>query len=149
MFKLNWKPPTSRPHCYFRSDADKSASRIALHARVSPEIKALASTSSSPYPKSLTVVNHSSLLQTHDAFLRIRTLEDTQDQSAKKARNEVEMGQSVLDAALPTRAPCTTKQTEGASGSLHTPPVRPNQASATSPPWIDIEQLHIPRGSQT
>ncbi len=92
------------PTLYFRSDADESASRMALHAKVSPEINALASTNVQALIKELE--RSESLiaaLQTHDAFLKIRTLEDTQDQAAKKARNEVETDQSVLTAAMEAR----------------------------------------------
>jgi oligoendopeptidase F len=92
------------PTLYFRSEADELASRMALHAEVSHEINALALTNPQALIKELD--RSESLiaaLQTHDAFLKIRTLEDTQDQSAKKARNEVETDQSVLEAAMNAR----------------------------------------------
>ena len=92
------------PTLYFRSEADESASRAALHAKVSSEIEALASSTLHSLPEELDRCE--SLIdafQTHDAFLKVRTLEDTEDQSAKKARNEVETDQSVLKAAMDSR----------------------------------------------
>ena len=92
------------PTLYFRSDADESASRTALHAKVSPELMALTSTTVQSLPKELDRCESLiAALETHDAFLKIRTLEDTQDQPAKKARNEVETDQSVLKAAMDSR----------------------------------------------
>ena len=92
------------PTLYFRSDADESASRTELNSKVSPEIKALASTTLQSLPKELDRCESLiAALETHDAFLKIQTLEDTQDQPAKKARNEVETDQSVLKAAIDSR----------------------------------------------
>ena len=92
------------PTLYFRSDADESASRAALHAKVSPATEALASATLQSLPTKLDRCESLiAALQTHDAFLKIRTLEDTQDQPAKKARNEVETDQSVLEAAMDSR----------------------------------------------
>ena len=92
------------PTLYFRSDADESASRTELNSKVSPEIKALASTTLQALAKELDRCESLiAALETHDAFLKIRTLEDTQDQPAKKARNEVETDQSVLKAAMDSR----------------------------------------------
>lgn len=92
------------PTLYFHSDVDESASRTALHAKVSPEIEALSATTLQSLPQELDRCESLiAALQTHDAFLKIRTLEDNQDQPAKKARNEVETDQSVLEAAMDTR----------------------------------------------
>ena len=92
------------PTLYFHSDADESASRAALHTKVSPEIEALTATTLQSLPQELDRCESLiAALQTHDAFLKIRTLEDTQDQPAKKARNEVQTDQSVLEAAMNTR----------------------------------------------
>ena len=89
---------------YFRSEADEFSSRAALHMSVSPEIKALKSASIKALP---TELDRSEALiaslQTHAAFLKVRTLEDTQDQAARKARDEVSTDQSVLEAAMDTR----------------------------------------------
>ena len=92
------------PTLYFHSDADESASRTALHAKVSPEVEALSATTLQSLPQELDRCESLiAALQTHDAFLKIRTLEDNQDQPAKKARNEVETDQTVLEAAMDTR----------------------------------------------
>lgn len=92
------------PTLYFRSDADESSSRAALHGKVSPEMRALASATFQTLPNELDRCESLiAALQTHDAFLKIRTLEDIQDQPAKKARNEVETDQSVLEAAMDDR----------------------------------------------
>jgi oligoendopeptidase F len=92
------------PTLYFRSDADESSSRPALHAKVSTETQALASAPLQSLPKELDRCESIiAALQTHDAFLKIRTLEDTQDQQAKKARDEVDTDESVLEAAMADR----------------------------------------------
>ncbi len=92
------------PTLYFRSDAEESASRAALHAKVSPEIAALASSTLHSLPTELERCESLiASLETHDAFFKIRTLEDTQDQLAKKARDEVETDQSMLQAAMDSR----------------------------------------------
>ena len=92
------------PTLYFHSNADELASRTALRAKVSREIEALASTPVQSLPKELDRCESLvAELQTHEAFLKIRTLEETQDQPAKKARNEVETDQSVLESAMDTR----------------------------------------------
>jgi len=92
------------PTLYFRSDADESSSRAALHAKVSPETRALASASLASLPRELDHCESLiAALRTHAAFLKIRTLEDTQDQQAKKSRNEVDTDESVLEASMDNR----------------------------------------------
>lgn len=92
------------PTLYFQSEAEEASSRVALHARLSPEVQALSSVS----VRSLVVELDRcealiALLQTHDAFLKVRTLENTQDQAGKQARDQVETDQSVLEAAMDAR----------------------------------------------
>ncbi len=92
------------PTLYFHSAAEEQASRAALHAEVSPEMQALASATLQSLPNELDRCEMlNATFQTHDAFLKIQTLEDTEDQLAKKARSEVETDQSVLEAAIDTR----------------------------------------------
>jgi oligoendopeptidase F len=92
------------PTLYFHSDADESSSRAALHARVSPEVQALSFAPVRSLPEELDRCESLiAALQKHAAFLKIRTLEDTQDQPAKKARDEVDTDQSVLGAAMDDR----------------------------------------------
>ena len=69
------------PTLYFRSDADEVATRTALHARVSPEIAALTSTTLKSLPKELDRCESLiAALQTHDAFLKIRRCHPTRRQ---------------------------------------------------------------------
>ena len=92
------------PTLYFRSDSDESSSRAALHAKVLPVAQSLASTPFQYLPIELDRCEALiATLQTHDAFLKIRTLEDTQDQLAKKSRNEVDTDESVLESAMAER----------------------------------------------
>ncbi len=92
------------PTLYFPSSEAEISSRAALHARVSPEVAAVNSASVELLPSEWDRCEALlSALQTHDAFLTVRTLEDTQDQTAKQAQDEVETDQSVLEGAMNER----------------------------------------------
>ena len=92
------------PTLYFPSNAEESTSRAALHARIAPKVSAIASSNAESVTQELDRCEALlSALRKHEAFLKVRTLEDTQDQAAKKARAEVDTDQSVLEAAMDDR----------------------------------------------
>lgn len=92
------------PTLYFPSDAEEVSSRATLHAQVGPQVAALANASNESLPRAVDRCEALlSALQRHAAFLKVRTLEDTDDQAAKKARDEVDTDQSVLEAAMNDR----------------------------------------------
>ncbi len=92
------------PTLYFSSNAEESTSRAALHARAAPEVSAIASSNAESVTQELDRCEALlSALRKHEAFLKVRTLEDTLDQAAKKARAEVDTDQSVLEAAMDDR----------------------------------------------
>jgi oligoendopeptidase F len=92
------------PTLYFRSDAEESSSRAALHSSISSVLQALKSAPVHSLPQQLDRCEALiAALQTHNAFWKVQTLEDTQNQAAKKARSEVRTDQSVVEAAMDVR----------------------------------------------
>ena len=92
------------PTLYFSSPAAEAATRADLHNQVAPTIKAMAIAPTTALPTALD--NTEALiaaLQTHAAYIKIQTLEDTQDQSAKTARDQIDTDQTVLESAIDAR----------------------------------------------
>ena len=107
------------PTLYFPSAADEASSRVSLHARIAPEVAAITSVRESSLVGELDRCEALlSKLQTHAAFLKVQTLEDTQDQAAKKAREEVDTNQSVLEAAMNARLQRVAPKQAGSPGPL-------------------------------
>jgi oligoendopeptidase F len=92
------------PTLYFSSPSEEIASRNALHARVTDLVRDLARADPAALPGTLKVSDQILIsLQRHSAYLKVRSLEDTQDQAAKDAGEAIETDQSVLEAAIKTR----------------------------------------------
>ena len=92
------------PTLYFSSAAEEASSRNVLHGRVSSFIQELRTGDQKSLPFNLDMADQLLvLLQRHLAYLRVQTLEDTQDRKAKAALNEVETDRSVLEAAVEMR----------------------------------------------
>lgn len=92
------------PTLYFPSATEELTSRNALHASVVLLDKALASSSSASLVKDLDNANGAMIsLQRHWAYLRVQSLENTEDQVAKAARIAVSTDIDVLDAAMRSR----------------------------------------------
>jgi oligoendopeptidase F len=89
---------------YFQSASDETASRNALHARVSALVLKLADANQASLLHELDAANQALIdLQRHLAYLRVQTLENTQDHDARVAESSVETERSVLDAAIENR----------------------------------------------
>ena len=89
------------PTLYFSSPSEEIASRNALHVRVTDLVRNLALADPAALPGTLKVSDQVLIsLQRHSAYLKVRSLEDTQDQAAKDAGEAVETDQSVLQAAI-------------------------------------------------
>jgi len=92
------------PTLYFPSAAMEASTRADLHTRVAPTIKLLSTT---PTARLLSALDHAEALiaelQTHAAYIKIQTLENTQDQSAKTARDQIDPDQTVLESAIDAR----------------------------------------------
>jgi oligoendopeptidase F len=92
------------PSLYFASIQEEVDSRAKLHQDVPREVRALGASSPSSLVEEITHAERLiATLQTHAAFLKVRTLEDSTDQAAKAARNLVDADQSVLTAAIRAR----------------------------------------------
>ncbi len=92
------------PTLYFSSTAEESSSRSALHGRVSSLIQELGTSHQKSLIPCLDMSNQLLVqLQRHLAYLRVQTLEDTQDRKAKAAQNQVETDRSVLESAVEAR----------------------------------------------
>ena len=92
------------PTLYFRSDAEESSSREALHTQVPAQVKAMESAAIRTLPAELDRTEALiATLETHYAYLKVKTLENTEDQAAKAARNQVGTDRSVLEAAMEER----------------------------------------------
>jgi oligoendopeptidase F len=89
------------PTLYFSSPSEEIASRNALHARVTDLVRDLALADGAALPEALKVSEQILIsLQRHSAYLKVRALENTQDQMAKDAGEAVETDQSVLEDAI-------------------------------------------------
>jgi oligoendopeptidase F len=92
------------PTLYFPSATEELTSRNALHTRVTPLEKKLAASSPASLVKNLDNANETIIaLQRHWAYLRVQSLENTEDQGAKAARLAVSADIDVLDAAMRSR----------------------------------------------
>lgn len=92
------------PTLYFTSPSEELASRNALHIRVTDFVKYLAHADSAALPGILKSADQIQIdLQRHAAYLKVQTLENTQDQAAIDAREAVGTDQSVLEAAINSR----------------------------------------------
>jgi oligoendopeptidase F len=92
------------PTLYFPSATEELTSRNALHTSAVLLDKALESSSSALLVKNLDNANETIIaLQRHWAYLRVQSLENTEDQSAKAARIAVSTDIDVLDAAMRSR----------------------------------------------
>lgn len=96
------------PTLYFPDPATELSSRATAHASVQPLVNALSAATSGANPAALvrqlrTADQTLIALQRHAAYLRVATLENTQDQVAKAASASVDADQSVLQAAVEKR----------------------------------------------
>ncbi len=92
------------PTLYFPSATEESASRDALHACVPALEKQLAASTLASLSKNLEMAEQTIIaLQRHWAYLRVQSLENTEDQGAKAARLAVSTDIDVLDAAMRSR----------------------------------------------
>ncbi len=92
------------PTLYFPSATEELASRNELHARVAFHLKQLAASSAASLGEDLDMAEQTIIaLQRHWAFLRVQSLEDTENQGAKAARIAVSTDINVLDAAMRSR----------------------------------------------
>ena len=92
------------PTLYYPSAASELTSRDALHVRVESLLKDVASSAQDSLPTLLNTVEETLVaLQRHAAYLRVQTLEDTTNQSAKASAEAVSTDMSVLRAALRNR----------------------------------------------
>jgi oligoendopeptidase F len=92
------------PTLYFQSASDEAVSREALHACVSALVSRLANVDQKSLVHELDAANQALIdLQRHLAYLRVQTLENTQDHDARVAESSVETDRSVLDAAIENR----------------------------------------------
>ncbi len=92
------------PTLYFFSASQELTSRNALHARVALLEKKLAASSPASLGRDLAMSEETIIaLQRHAAYLRVQTLENTQDQDAKAAGAAVSADEAVLDAAMRSR----------------------------------------------
>ena len=109
--------PTSPPTLYFSSPSEEIGSRNALHVRVTDLVRDLALADPAALPETLKVSDQVLIsLQRHSAYLKVRSLEDTQDQAAKDAGEAVETDQSVLEAAIKSRLRLMPKDQVAALG---------------------------------
>jgi oligoendopeptidase F len=92
------------PTLYFSSPAAEAATRADLHNQVAPTVKAISSTPTAALPTALNRAEALiAALQTHAAYIKIQTLEDSQDQSAKTARDQIDTDQTILESAIDAR----------------------------------------------
>ena len=92
------------PTLYFPSAQEELASRNVLHDRVPSQEKQLAASSAASLAKELDMAEQTIIaLQRHWAYLRVQSLENTEDQGAKAARLAVGSDIDVLDAAMRSR----------------------------------------------
>ena len=105
------------PTLYFSSPSEESANRNTLHTRVTDLARDLARSDSAALPGTLKVSDQILIsLQRHSAYLKVRSLEDTQDQASKDAGEAVETDQSVLEAAIKSRLRLVPKDQIAALG---------------------------------
>lgn len=92
------------PTLYFPSPLAESHSRTVFNAPVPTVVKELQDSSPASLPDALAHAEQLvTALQTHAAFLRARTLEDTTDQEAKRARLQVNTNRSIVEEAEESR----------------------------------------------
>jgi oligoendopeptidase F len=92
------------PTLYFPNDAGELSGRQALHAQVDTQVKALPTTDAASLVQVLnTAWTTIGALQRHAAYLRVQTLEDTQNDAAKDGYSAVTADQSVLQTAIDDR----------------------------------------------
>jgi oligoendopeptidase F len=92
------------PTLYFQSASSEAASRDTLHARVSTLISKLANADRGSLVHDLEAANQALIdLQRHLAYLRVQTLENTQDHDSRVAETSVETDGSVLGSAIESR----------------------------------------------
>ena len=92
------------PTLYFPSAQEELASRNAIHAQVAPLEKKLAASSAASLVTILDNANETIIaLQRHWAYLRVQSLENTEDQGAKAARIAVSTDIDVMNAAMRSR----------------------------------------------
>jgi oligoendopeptidase F len=105
------------PTLYFSSPSEEIASRNALHARVTDLVRDLARADPAALLGTLKVSDQILIsLQRHSAYLKVRSLEDTEDQAAKDAGEAIETDQSVLEAAIKSRLRLVPKDQVAALG---------------------------------
>ena len=105
------------PTLYFSSPSEELASRNALHARATGLVRDLADVGFAALPGILKVSDQILIgLQRHSAYLKVRSLEDTEDHVAKDAEDAVETDQSVLEAAIQSRLRLVPKDQVAALG---------------------------------
>jgi oligoendopeptidase F len=89
---------------YFPSAVAEASSRADLHRQVAPMVDRLNGATLDSLPGML---GHAegliAALQTHAAFWKVQALEDTHDQNAKQARDQVESDESMIEAAMNAR----------------------------------------------
>ena len=96
--------PRLSPTLYFSDSSSEWASRAALHAGIQTLASAIASADSASLLRRLNEANQTLVaLQRHDAYLRVRTLENTQDRTAKDAYASVRSDESTVTVAIESR----------------------------------------------
>ena len=96
--------PRLSPTLYFSDSSSEWASRVALHAGIQTLTSAIAGADSASLLQRLDEANRTLVaLQRHDAYLRVRTLENTQDRAAKDAYASVSDDVSTVTAAIESR----------------------------------------------
>jgi oligoendopeptidase F len=96
--------PRLSPTLYFADSAAERSSRAGLHARIEALARAIEAADYSSLVERLTEANEVLVaLQRHDAYLRARTLENTQDRAAKDAYAALNDDESAVNAAMESR----------------------------------------------
>jgi oligoendopeptidase F len=92
------------PTLYFSSAAEELESRNSLHVRVEPLVKEIEASAPDSLPKILDAAEKVIIaLQRHAAYLRLQTLEDTQDQALRMAGDAVVADRAMVEAAMKAR----------------------------------------------
>src|SRR5437016_5285070 len=92
------------PTLYFTDSSAEQSSRVTLHARVDPLVRAVAGADASSLVQQLRAADQTLVaLQRHAAYLKARTLENTEDRAAKDAYAGVNADKSVLRTAMENR----------------------------------------------
>jgi oligoendopeptidase F len=96
--------PRLSPTLYFADSSTERSSRAALHDGVEPLARAIEGADSSVLVQRLNEANQVLIaLERHDAYLRVRTLENTQDRAARDQYGALRSDESAISAAMESR----------------------------------------------